>query len=399
RFLPPTIIDELASQTASLANGLPLLQFALQRLWDERPKDERGHPLDYINKESVKALPDVQNALGKVAEEVFRGLDGEKQAGEKQLTEDRYGKNQNLCKRLMLELVVLDENFEEPLRRRRPIAELRDILIRQWPKDVVEKVIDAFQKKRLLRFSGPGEAQQIEVAHEAMFRNWPTFREWINGDDTKKRLHALKLIVREAADWRVHGDSPDYLKQTGEPLQSALGYLAEDWLVESVAKKYLLECQLHEKKKAEQQQQLNQEKERARQAEMDLARAKADQATAKNKQLKAYVVTGFAMFMVLVGWIFSYNNKVTQKAAVLSALPWVAASLPPSEALNVVQTVAKQGGEDFRYVLAHSLERMDGTQLLDGSRGSVYFEGQGTVVFQFDNSNPKDQKLKVFRVC
>src|SRR5262249_13340617 len=92
RFLPPTIIDELASQTASLANGLPLLQFALQRLWDERPKDERGHPLDYINKESVKALPDVQNALGKVAEEVFRGLDGEKQAGEKQLTEDRYGK-------------------------------------------------------------------------------------------------------------------------------------------------------------------------------------------------------------------------------------------------------------------------------------------------------------------
>ena len=75
RFVPPTIVDSLASQTAGLANGLPLLQFALRRLWDTRPKDpDSGQPLDLITQPMVDALPDVQRALGAVAEEIFQQL-------------------------------------------------------------------------------------------------------------------------------------------------------------------------------------------------------------------------------------------------------------------------------------------------------------------------------------
>ena len=72
RFIPATLIDQLASQTAGLSNGLPLLQFALRRLWNTRPRNERGEPLDLITEEMVKGLPDVQRALGGVADGVFR---------------------------------------------------------------------------------------------------------------------------------------------------------------------------------------------------------------------------------------------------------------------------------------------------------------------------------------
>ena len=153
------------------------MQFALQRLWEERPtakprNDENGNKieeplprLDFINEESFKKLPDVQSALGKVAEDVFQQFDEEKK---------------KLCERLMLELVLLDENFEQPLRRRRSKAELLEILARRWPETTVNEVIDVFVKQGLLRYGGGSEAQQLEVAHEAMFRNWPTFREWIS---------------------------------------------------------------------------------------------------------------------------------------------------------------------------------------------------------------------------
>ena len=238
RFLPPTIIDKLASQSVSLVDGLLLLQFALQRLWEERPtakprnnkngnKIEEPLPrLDFINEETLSKLPDLQSALNKVAEEVFQLFDEEKQ---------------RLCQRLMLELVLLDENFEQPLCRRRSKAELLQILARHWPEKTVNEVIDVFVKQGLLRSCGGSEAQHLE-AHEAMFRNWPRFRDWISGEGAKKRLHVIKLIGREALDWRAHEKSPDYLKLAGEPLKSAQDYVHDAWLVDKDSTDYVEVC-------------------------------------------------------------------------------------------------------------------------------------------------------------
>ena len=71
RFIPSALVDQLASQTAGLSNGLPLLQFALRRLWDTRPTNDRNEPLDLITEEMVGSLPDVERALGTVAENLF----------------------------------------------------------------------------------------------------------------------------------------------------------------------------------------------------------------------------------------------------------------------------------------------------------------------------------------
>jgi len=405
RFLPPTIIDKLASQSASLVDGLPLLQFALQRLWEDRPtakprNDENGNKieeplprLDFINEESFNKLPDVQNALGKVAENVYLQFDKEKQ---------------NLCERLMLELVLLDENFEQPLRRRRSKAELLQILFAQgWLETTVKEVIDVFVKQGLLRYGGGSEAQQLEVAHEAMFRNWSTFREWISGEGAKTRLHAVKLVGREALDWRAHKKSPDYLKLAGEPLESAQKYVQGYWLVDKDSTDYVEACSQQEQG-AKQAKELAKKDKIARiQAEKEQAKAEAEKlealreieiAEANAKAQKWFGLAGLAFVIIAVSvafWIY----KEGQKSAALIALPFVTSKLPSSESLDVTYSVAKNGGKDFRHVLAHDLERMEDRYLFSPRKSDIVIAGQGTAIFQFNNSNKNDQKIRVFRVC
>ena len=401
RFLPPTIIDALASQTASLVDGLPLLQFALQRLWDERPtsqpiydeKDnliEPAHQLDFINEELLKKLPDVQSALGKVAEDLYQLLDKEKQI---------------LCQRLMQELVLLDENFEQPLRRRRSKIELLNILSRRWPETAVNEVIDSFVNKGLLRYSGGSEAQYLEVAHEALFRNWPTFREWISGEKAKTRLHAIKLIGREALDWRTHECSPDYLKLTGAPLKSAQAYLDDDWLVDKDSTDYLEACLKQEQEKEAQRQQAEHAKELAQKAEKLEVQRKIEiaEANAKTQKKNKWIVLISALAVIFCGLLaggFLWSLKIEEehKSAALNSLPLINSKLQPNP-LDIAYTVAKKGGEDFRYVLAQGLEDLKDRYLFSPRESNVVIAGQGTAIFQFDRSDPTKEKLKVFRVC
>jgi hypothetical protein len=211
RFVPTSLINRLASQTAGLASGLPLLQFALRRLWDTRPRDAAGDPLDLVTAGMVDALPDVQRALGTVADSVFSQFTPAQQL---------------ICERLLQELVVLDENFEEPLRRRRNEIELTRVLVarRTGTAGDVDAVITRFVAAGLLRQFGEGPQRQIEVAHEALLRHWDHINRLVTGQEVKERLHLVKQIGREAAEWVSRNRPQGYLNLRGERLERALEY-------------------------------------------------------------------------------------------------------------------------------------------------------------------------------
>lgn len=367
RFLPPKLIDALANQAASLVDGLPLLQFALERLWDLRPSsppvlDDKGtviepaRKLDFINQETFDKLPDVQGALGKVAEQIYLSLDSQQK---------------ELCERLMLELVLLDENFEQPLRRRRPKKEILNILVQEWPEEAVDQVIKAFLDQGLLRKSGDNNAV-FEVAHEAMFRNWPTFREWIGGSKTKTRLHAIKSIGREADEWQNHAKSQDYLKLTGEPLKAAQQYVSEYWLMDQDVKEYV-------------------------------------EASIKKGNWKKWQ-NGFAIFfgvaflaILLSAAAYFRGTSESERKAALASLPWIisASQAQPWKALDAAYSVAKKTkDEQFSNYLAQALEKMENYDLLMSGKGSyTIIAGQGSVVLNFDETNDKKKVLKIFRLC
>lgn len=112
--------------------------------------------------------------------------------------------------------------------RRRRESEIVRILLEHGQTEVtsqqrldeaeIRALIDRFVESRLLLRGG----EQIEVAHESLFRNWKTFRGW--HEEAKARLKAVRDIAREAAQWAEKEQVADYLKQQGEPLACARHY-------------------------------------------------------------------------------------------------------------------------------------------------------------------------------
>jgi WD40 repeat protein len=285
RFVPVTLIDQLASQTAGLSNGLPLLQFALRRLWDTRPRNESSEPLDLITEEMVKALPDVERALGTVANGVFDTLSSSQQ---------------QICERLLLELVVLDESFEEPLRRRRNEAQLRGVLQARFPAtgdmDDVGKVISDFVAAGLLRRFGEEPDSQLEVAHEALLRHWDHIYKLLTGAEVKERLHLIKQIGREARDWTGYDRTDGYLSLRGERLHRAISCAEGGWLAEAEFTAYIEACREQEEAERLIEQRAKEEKERADAAELRAERSR------RNMWAVAVVAVLVLAAVLALGW-------------------------------------------------------------------------------------------------
>lgn len=282
RFIPPSLIKQLASQTAGLANGLPLLQFALRHLWDTRPKNESGEPLDMITEDMVKSLPDVARALGTAADGVFRSFSDSQQ---------------RICERLLQELLVLDETFEEPLRRRRLETEITQVLKTRFPiPNEVASVINAFVSAGLLRRFGESPNAQLEVAHEALLRHWDHIHRLVTGGEVKERLHLIKQIGRAAGDWVEHDRSNGYLSLRGERLDRAISYANDGWLAEAESAAYVDACRQHSDAEQRNEQRAKEEKARADAAER--AREQADQ-----RMRKAWGWAAIGLIVVaIVAW-------------------------------------------------------------------------------------------------
>ncbi len=403
RFCPTVLIDQLASQTAGLANGLPLLQFALRRLWDTRPRNADNEPLDLITEAQVNALPDVQRALGRVADGIF-----------KQFTPPQ----RQVCERLLQELVVLDENFEEPLRRRRNEAELIGVLQTRLPVDRsdVATVIEEFANAGLLRRFGEGSQRQIEVAHEALLRHWEHINLLVTGERVKEQLHVVKQVGREAAEWVNRGKAVSYLNLRGERLERALEYARDGWLAEAESTQYVQACEARQKAEEVKERLAEEAKQRAEEAEKAakkaaLEKAEAEKREAEAREREAKVIAkkktaqlwlGIAFGILVVGGMLALNKITDQRRNLesnLNAFSTLAASLPPWEGLDVAYSLAQRGDPSSRFPLAHALERMDDTWLLSEQRNVGLVPNQdGSALVQLDRTRGSEG-LRIYLIA
>ena len=298
RFVPPDLVDRLAQQTANLVGGLPLLQFALWRLWETRPRGKEDYkPKDLINEEQFKKLPNVLEALGKTAQMHYEALGNPAEVHNGEQT-----KGQKVCQRLMLELTVLAENLQDTMRRRRCEADIVALLVEYEGADKpeIQQLIDGLIKARLLVRTGKGEDAQIEVPHEAIFRNWPTFRVWVEGEETKGRLQALRVIGREAVSAAEHEYGRDYLKLKGEPLAKAREYKEKGYL-DQESSEYVERCEQEERRRNEEKKRLKGEEAARRRAEEARKRAEDDaEEERRTKRLYRKSFFGLAFFAVLL---------------------------------------------------------------------------------------------------
>jgi WD40 repeat protein/DNA-binding SARP family transcriptional activator/energy-coupling factor transporter ATP-binding protein EcfA2 len=150
------LVDSLVSDTVDQPGGLPLLSTALLELWTHR-RDRTLRLDDYLRAGGV------EGAVARLAEEAFGRLDAEAQAA---------------AKRILLRLAAPGERAEV-VRRQAPLSEF------DLDRDAdATRAMDAFTQARLVTLA----EGTVEVAHEALLREWPRLRTWLEEDAEGRKL-------------------------------------------------------------------------------------------------------------------------------------------------------------------------------------------------------------------
>ena len=187
--LEPALLDALVEEASDQAGTLPLLSTALVELWQTR---EAG----WIGFAAYERTGGISGAVARLAEESFARLDGpEREAA-----------------RALLLRLAGGEDAEAITRRRVPFAELD---LDSNPH--VAAVLARFTDDRLLTAS----EQTVEVAHEALLREWPRLRAWLDDDAEGRRLRVQ--VTQAAVEWEAGGRDASELF-TGARLTATL-----DW--------------------------------------------------------------------------------------------------------------------------------------------------------------------------
>lgn len=165
--------------------ALPLLQYALTEVFAKRTGNR-------LNLEAYQASGGVLGALARRAEEVYQSLSKEQQA---------------LAEQIFLRLVSLGEGTEDT-RRRALYSELTNL---STSADVLQSVLDAFGHYRLLTFDRDPNTREptVEVAHEALLREWRRLQEWL--DNNRHDIRLQRMLDAAATDWQTANQDNSYL--------------------------------------------------------------------------------------------------------------------------------------------------------------------------------------------
>ncbi|MBE2198745.1 MAG: protein kinase [Anaerolinea sp.] len=172
--LTATIIDDVLYQPG----GLPLLQYALTELFEQR--QDRT-----LTRQAYLAIGGVAGALAGRAEALFR-------------EQDETG--QEAIRQLFLRLVAIDEGKDGlPDTRRRVLrAELDAIATDE---DLVDEIINSYAAHRLLTLDNDPASRRptVELAHEALLREWERLRFWL--EESRDDLYQHRRLQNLTQEW------------------------------------------------------------------------------------------------------------------------------------------------------------------------------------------------------
>jgi WD40 repeat protein len=227
----PNLVYTMMSDVIGAPGELPLLQYTLSELWNRRCNaGEAAH----LTLDAYQALGGVRGTLQKRATEVFHSLTPEEQT---------------VARRIFLALTQLGEGTEDTRRR---VAK-SELIAPAFPAELVNRVLEKLIAAKLVvtsqasasnqnqphednnqrltsglpsEWAGvlPNSQEIVDVAHEALIRNWSLLRSWL--DENRDMLRRQRRIEQAAQEWNQVGQPA-----TGEYLLHGLRLRdAEDFL-------------------------------------------------------------------------------------------------------------------------------------------------------------------------
>lgn len=182
--LEPGLETAILRDVSDQPGALPLLQYALTELFAKR--EARN-----LTQRAYIEIGGVLGALGRRAEEVFISLDKT---------------SQEAARQVFLRLVTLGEGTEDT-RRRVLRSELENLAAGRE----LSAILEFFGKARLLTFDRDPQtrAPTVDVAHEALLREWKRLCEWIQSSRADMRMQ--RQLASAAADWSLAEREPSFL--------------------------------------------------------------------------------------------------------------------------------------------------------------------------------------------
>ncbi|MEH1816690.1 MAG: caspase family protein [Nostoc sp.] len=187
---------------------LPLLEFALTKLWDKR--DQEKHQLTL---EQYEKLGELTGALNLHAKKVYEYQDFEEESP----TQERTQQEKEWIRLIFLRLVRTGEG-EKDTRQRQPKATLLNIAGDDAnQQQELSELLDGeagLVKGRLL-VTGKDEQGEawIDLAHEALIEGWQQFAWWRQQDRDLRRLS--DRLADSRREWCNKGKSEQYFIQGG----------------------------------------------------------------------------------------------------------------------------------------------------------------------------------------
>lgn len=188
----PALADALVEEVVGEPGALPLLSSALLELWQRR--SGRMLTLD-----AYRDTGGVRAAVARLAEDAYAKVEPDEQP---------------IVRAIMLRLAGPGEG-DAVVRRRVPLAEFD-----AGRNARVAHVLAVLTEARLVTVS----EGSVEVAHEALLREWPRLRDWLEEDRAGQRLRSH--LINSAKEWDSSG------RDTGELYRGARLATALDWTAE-----------------------------------------------------------------------------------------------------------------------------------------------------------------------
>jgi WD40 repeat protein len=231
------LVEQIVSQMNYQAGALPLLQYALTELFDRR----EGR---LLTNRAYQEIGGAVGALANRADEIYRSLSPDAQ---------------ELAHQMFMRMVTLGEGAEDTRRR----ANQSELLSLTSNTDLMEEIIDQFAAYRLLSLDHDPLTRQptVEVAHEAILREWERLRQWLNESRTEIRLQ--QQLNHMASEWRnarqdtsflMHGSRLEQFEAWAKQTQLVLTPHEQQFLQESLEQRNSLAIQERERQVREEAQ-------------------------------------------------------------------------------------------------------------------------------------------------
>ena len=237
----PALTDALM-EDAPGRDALPLLAFALQRLWDQFALSGKLQLADYT------AMGGLSGLIEDAAERALCGIEPEQR--DTALPSGGAKKHQTERGAHIFVPALADINDEGAAIRR--VANWTDFT------EPEQEMLERFDRWRLVvRKESEAEGGTVEVAHEALFREWSRLADWLEPE--RARLEALRGLKLAAASWGRNDRGGEFLTHFGERLTAAkklAGHERYGTQLETLEREYLAAAEKAERRSRGQRRRL-----------------------------------------------------------------------------------------------------------------------------------------------